>query len=303
MKEMEKEMEIQVTSNCVHCSLCTEICPAHLFIWSPEGGEDHEPSDVPVVPHPEACIQCGHCVCLCPADAIVHSAFGPDAKTPISEELKPSWEQFQQLAATRRSVRSFQSVKVPREQLAQILQTAETAPTACNGRHVHWTVVSDPELLRQIRLATLSVLRKGLAILESPLGFLAAKLFPRSSAGRNYDRIPMMRSLLKASETQDLILYDAPALLMAHCSVTGSPFAKGDAQLALQNAALAAHALDLGSFYVGFVTWAAQEDPAIGKLLQLPKDHQIAGGLAVGIPAVQYRFAPVREFPEVRWLD
>ncbi|MBO5437674.1 MAG: nitroreductase family protein [Thermoguttaceae bacterium] len=296
-------MEIQVTSNCIHCSLCTEICPAHLFIWSPEGSAEHEPSDVPIVPHPEACIQCGHCVCLCPADAIEHSAFPPEAKLPIPEDPLPSWENFHQLASTRRSVRKFQHAPVPRKQIAQILQTAETAPTACNGRHVHWTAVSDPEILHQIRQETLSVLRKGLALLESPFGFLAAKLFPRSSAGRNYDRIPMMRSLLKASETQDLILYDAPALLAAHCSVKGSPFAQGDAQLALQNAALAAHALGLGSFYVGFVTWATQENPAIGKLLQLPKDHQLAGGLAVGIPAVQYRFAPVREFPEIRWLD
>lgn len=292
-------MNISVDQNCVHCALCLEICPAGLFDFPLVG----EGMDLPAVKHPEACIQCGHCVCACPAEAIIHSEFGPDRIIPIKERSSSAYQDLLAMGQARRSIRRFRSEKVSREQLEKIIRYAELAPTACNSRRVFWTAASDPKILRGVWQETALTLKKAANLLGSPVGFLAAKLFPNSEAGRNYKRLPFIRSVAEKAMKKDLILHEAPNILIAHYDVKDGKFAEMDAHLALQNAVNAAEALGLGAFYLGFVQRAAPKNPMIAKILKIPKGHRIAGGLALGIPDIQYRFAPVRDYPEPVFLD
>lgn len=292
-------MNISVNQNCVHCGLCLEICPSGLFDF-PESGEGME---APAVRRPEACIRCGHCVCACPADAIVHSEFGPDRKIPIAQRSPSAYDDLLAMGRARRSVRRFQKERVPRETVEKIIRFAELAPTACNSRQVFWTEVSDPEILRGVWRETAGTLKKAVDLLASPIGFLAATLFPNSEAGRNYRRLPFVKAVAEKTLKKDLILHDAPTILIAHYAVKDGMFAEMDAHLALQNAVMAAEALGLGAFYLGFVQSAATRNSKIAKLLQIPRGRRIAGGLALGFPDIQYRFSPVREYPEPVFLD
>lgn len=297
-------MEISIRESCVGCGLCSQICPAHIFGKPQETEEDEECGKLkPSITSVSACIECGHCVCTCPAEAIEHSSFPKEKLIPLQSGWQPDWEAFRLLAESRRSVRHFKKEKIAHEALARIVSAAEMAPTACNARRVHWTVVTNDEILRLIWKATTAFLRGCVNVMDSPWAAFTAKLLPKSELGKNYARLPMMKSLLKAADSQDLILYGAPALLIAHTETQGGRFAEIDAQLAIQNATLAATALGLGTFYVGFVTRAAERNPVIPKILQIPKDHKIAGGMAVGIPAVSYHHAPKREYPEASWLE
>ncbi len=259
--------------------------------------------EVPAVRAPEACIQCGHCVCACPADAIVHSEFGSDKKIPLGKRSPSAYDDLLAMGLARRSVRRFQKERVPRETVEKIIRFAELAPTACNSRRVFWTEVSDPEILRGVWRETAETLKKAADLLASPIGFLASKLFPNSEAGRNYRRLPFIKSIVEKTRKKDLILHEAPTILIAHYAVKDGNFAEMDAHLALQNAVMAAEALGAGAFYLGFVQSAAARNPKIGKLLQIPKGNRVAGGLALGLPDIQYRFAPVREYPEPVFLD
>ncbi|MCD4797024.1 MAG: 4Fe-4S binding protein [Candidatus Cloacimonetes bacterium] len=52
-------MAFVITSECVKCGLCVDICPTSAII---EGDEQYEITD--------ACINCGRCLEVCPIEAI-----------------------------------------------------------------------------------------------------------------------------------------------------------------------------------------------------------------------------------------
>jgi len=99
----------------------------------------------------------------------------------------------------------------------------------------------------------------------------------------------------------DLILRDAPVLLL-FCADNLDFFASHNANLAAQNAALAAEALGLGCFYPGFVMMACSFDDDIPKLLSLPEHYEIFGALAMGYPKVRFKKWPERNPAKVKWI-
>jgi nitroreductase len=103
-----------------------------------------------------------------------------------------------------------------------------------------------------------------------------------------------------ARQSSDWILHDAPALMLFHAH-QHIHFSDVNANLALYNAALMAEALGLGCFYTGYVVAAAKDTPHIGKLVALPRHHQIYGGLAVGYPRVTIKQLIERNPLRVTW--
>lgn len=60
---------------------------------------------------------------------------------------------FHKLMKRRRSVREFSPDPVPFELIELAIRTAGTAPSGANQQPWHFTIVSDPEIKRRIRLA------------------------------------------------------------------------------------------------------------------------------------------------------
>lgn len=60
---------------------------------------------------------------------------------------------FHELMKRRRSVREFSPDPVPFELIELAIRTAGTAPSGANQQPWHFTIVSDPEIKRRIRLA------------------------------------------------------------------------------------------------------------------------------------------------------
>jgi hypothetical protein len=75
-----------------------------------------------------------------------------------------------------------------------------------------------------------------------------------------------------------------------------------NASLFLQNATYSCQSLGLGSFYSGFVVFAAKRDKNLQRLLELPQNFQIYGGLAIGYPKYQYNLCIIRDKPEIKWI-
>jgi len=100
----------------------------------------------------------------------------------------------------------------------------------------------------------------------------------------------------------DWILRDAPALLLFCADSAQGSFASINATLALHNAALAAEALGLGCFSVGFVVIVSERDDRIARLVSLPETHKVYGALAMGHPGLKYKKWPERNPAKATWV-
>ncbi len=259
---------------CVKCGFCINVCPGGVLGMTSDGPQ----------PINRACIRCGHCVAVCPEDAI------DNVKAPIADQAAVSKfpvldaETAYEFMRSRRSVRCYENVEVPREKLLQLLEIARFAPSAGNSQSVAYVVVTDKEKLKQLTEATVNWMAK-----EVENGSLMGQYF---SGVINHYR-----------ETgTDVILRDAPALIIA---TAPRNLARGrdNSHFALAYAELYATTLDLGSCWAGFLEGcAASGFQPLLDILNLPESNHVTGAIMVGYPKYTYRRLPNRRPLNVTWL-
>jgi len=281
---------------CRKDGLCAMACARGIFRQEESGG-------TPEVVRADTCFHCGHCVAICPSGAISHSDFPDGSVTSIKPEWTPSYDQVLQLIRNRRSKRLFKSTPVEREVIEQVIEAARFAPSGHNARGTEYIVVQDRDTLREVGKLTADGLRKMAKPFRSPVGRAAMRFV----LGRRQTEVfagfaPELEHLASVFDSgDDKLLNNAPVLVIFHADEVGG-FASVDASLALQNAALAAEALGLGCFYVGFVVMACGRDDRIPKLLSLPEHHKVFGGLAMGYPRLSFGKWPERKPAKITWV-
>lgn len=273
-------MEITLTINeksCIKCGKCVKVCPSRIFI--------QERADEPVaVEYVESCISCGHCVAVCPTNSVVHSEFPAEKVHPVDYSLLPTPEQLMLLCKMRRSNRAFLSKPIPAEALDMILEAAHRAPTASNLQQVEFTLVTDPEKLRQITDFTTGVFASVVKKLENPFLKPLLKLFLADI----YGYLPNFHRLIKEREKgNDLILRGATAVVFIH-TPEKSRFGVMDANLAYQNGSLMAESIGVSQFYTGFVCSAVKQDHENKLARLLGINGTIHAGMALGMPAFRF---------------
>lgn len=265
------------TSNCIKCGRCVRVCPSKIFSREAAGGAIG-------VQNVETCIVCGHCVAACPTASVVHSEFPEEKVHPINRALLPTPEQVMLLCNARRSNRAFSSVPVPLEALEKILEAAHRAPTASNRQNVRFTLVTNPEKLRQVNDFTINIFTSIAKRLSNPV----VKFILKSIAPELYAYLPVFRRLIaEYAKGNDLILRNATALILIH-TPENSRFGCQDANLAYQNGSLMAESLGVSQFYTGFVCSAIQQDKQnkLAKILGI--QGKIHAGMALGMPAFEF---------------
>jgi len=230
------------------------------------------------------CIACGHCVAACPTDSVIHSEF-PEQKThALNREILPTPEQVMELCRSRRSNRAFLSSAVPEEYLRQIVEAAHLAPTASNGQEVSFTLVTNPEMLKQIGDITINTFENTVKIITNPL----IKPFLGLISPEAKDAAPKLSAVIaKQKSGTDAILRGAKAVLLIH-TPSSSNFGRQDANLAYQNASLMAESLGVSQFYTGYVCIAIDMDKKkkLAKLLNI--EGNIHAGMALSMPAFKF---------------
>jgi nitroreductase/NAD-dependent dihydropyrimidine dehydrogenase PreA subunit len=289
--------EIAISQDlCRKDGLCSMACVRGIF-------QQEEKDTVPNVVGPELCFGCGHCVAICPSGAIAHSDYPAGSVGSIRPEDNPTYEQVLQLIRSRRSKRLFKDTPVERKTIMKVLEAARFAPSGHNQQGTHFTVIQDTDTLQEVGRLTAVGLRKMVRPFRSSIGraFMRILLGSRKTAiiAGFAPELEHCSSLFESG--QDVLLNNAPVLLLFHADDVGG-FTGVDANLALQNAALAAETVGLGCFYTGFVVAVCERDGSIARFLSLPDHHRIFGGLGMGYPRLSFQKWPERKPLRATWV-
>lgn len=232
----------------------------------------------------ESCIVCGHCVDVCPTGSVSHSEFPPEKTHTIDYSQMPTPEQVMLLIKSRRSNRTLTSRPVPKEMLDKIVEAAHCAPTATNSQSLSFTVVTDPQKLRQVSDYTIGVFDSLAKLLLNPVVKCVVKPFMKDV----YKYVPVFNRLKEEHKAgKDPILRKATALLLIH-TPKSNRFGSEDANLAYQNASLMAQSLGVSQIYMGFVLTAIRQEGKDTLAKTLGIDGKIQAIMALGIPAFKY---------------
>ncbi len=255
---------------CIRCGLCTRECPVLCFRLEEGKVTLH---------HEEYCLSCGHCVAACPAAAITLEGRPAKGETVPADELRPvhpfiSFEDFDNLARGRRSVRIFKNDAVPRETLLRALDCARYAPTGKNLENVSWIVVEGRERLRRIADAVVDIFRA----------------------------FPSMAGVVRSHDAgHDPIFRGAPCAVFA-CADSGYDLSACNCDIAVTYLELALPTLGLGTCWAGFVMRAAIDSAAVREAIGAAEGLTPFAGLMVGLPDIRYHRIPARRELRVTWL-
>jgi nitroreductase/NAD-dependent dihydropyrimidine dehydrogenase PreA subunit len=277
---------------CSGCGECSSECPAHLFT----SGIDRlmrfsDPN--------RWCIGCGHCIAVCPEDAVRYEA---DEKAAEYAGALPGIDATLDLLRTKRSVRRYTTDTVPRSDIETVLTAMRHAPSGHNAQPCEYAVITDNEIKRMMRECTIGFLKRFRRMMRFHLlfrPFIAESLYKVMTDKSTALGIDDMTQRFGAGE--DPIFFDAPVVVAAHVpDMGGESFI--DPAVSLTYGMLAAHALGLGSCWMGFAVMAVKKNRDILDRLSIPKERMIAGVMTLGYPVSRYHRVPVRNGLKVTWI-
>lgn len=147
-----------------------------------------------------------------------------------------------------------------------------------------FTVVTDPQKLRQVSDYTIGVFDSSAKLLLNPVVKCVVKPFMKDV----YKYVPVFNRLKEEHKAgKDPILRKATALLLIH-TPKSNRFGSEDANLAYQNASLMAQSLGVSQIYMGFVLTAIRQEGKDTLAKTLGIDGKIQAIMALGIPAFKY---------------
>lgn len=161
--------------------------------------------------------------------------------------------------STRRSIRKYRTDPVPREIIEKLLFEATLAPSGSNLQPWSFVVIQNKKLLKNY-------------------SDRAKELFINALTGR-----PDPQNYRKMLSNPDFnIFYNAGTLIGIYGN-NQIPSAKEDCCLAAQNLMLSAHAIGLGTCWIGF-SQLLLDDPEIKAELGIAKEYTLVAPLILGYP-------------------
>lgn len=162
-----------------------------------------------------------------------------------------------QAIADRRSIRAYTNERISSDQLQVILDAGLAAPSARNTQPWHFTAVQDEALLARVNDAFCQE---------------AKRQMPEETrfAGEGYS-----------------VFHHAPTVIFLSCPpLEDEMYAQTDVGIAIENMALAAHSLGLGSVILGMprLAFAGHEADALREALHFPVGHHYCLSIAIGMP-------------------
>jgi len=179
---------------------------------------------------------------------------------------------------TRRSVRKYSERQIPDSVLEKIVQAGIHAPSALNMQPWGFIIVQDQAFLDRISNYCLPIMRMAM---EGSSGGISEEF----------------RALLATDGYS--IYYRAPTVIMI-IGKTASRFREIDCSLCAENMMLAAHALGVGSCWIGS-TEVAYGNEELMAGFGIPESYSPVGTIVFGYPSERTEAHEKRE-PFVKWI-
>jgi len=304
---------------CTQCSRCIEACPTMGL----ETGSDGFPYLRGFKGIERACLGCRNCEAVCPSGAaklkgvyrvmegryktVLRGETSPpnpfnDPDPPPFETIAKKLTPVERVILKRRSIRLFKDKPVPREMIHRILEAGRFAPSAGNCTPWRFTVVSNREAIQELEADSMKILRRLRDV------YLGAKRWNKTlSALVSYryvnkmDQRPMT-AIEKADRFNNVIYWNAPVVIFLLMDTRGISNPDLDSGMCGQNMVLAAHAMGLGTCYIGLTIAALDYMPAWRKRLGIEPPWKAITSLSVGYPKGRIDKPVARETLEVKWI-
>lgn len=274
---------------CSECMLCVRECV--MGVWRSVDGKSM-PVDF------DLCNRCSHCIAVCPCDAISHQGLKKEQIVGVNgKNLNP--DVYRDIIISRRSVRQFKNEPVPRGVIEQILDLAKYAPTASNNQNVGYVVITDKLLIEETARNIFGLASRLYNKTKKGVGRLLVSM--TGLANNRYIKVMDYAQEQNAQNGRDFILHNAPVLILIYAPKR-TAFASDNCNIAATTIINYAHALGLGTCYIGFITMALQYSGKLRKKLGVPKNRRIYASLVMGYPAYHHKNTVSRKIPEVEWL-
>jgi nitroreductase/NAD-dependent dihydropyrimidine dehydrogenase PreA subunit len=279
---------------CTLCKRCVSVCPQQILLVDGDAVKTAE----------NECMLCSHCYTVCRLGAI---RFDPEALTAIAMKSFTYKEKLFRpgafkasdlvnLVRSRRSVRKFRDDPVDDSVLADLIEFAVTAPSGSNCQTWEFLAINGREKVWNLALEIRKFFVKLNRLAKNPLVRYLSVPFIGTALVRYYnEHIESVEMGLKeAEEGKDILFHGAPALIIVHGKMEGSTPLE-DAQYASYNITLLAHALGLGTCYIGYAVESLNRSSSIKNYLGIPSAHKIFAVLAAGFPDVKFEKLALRK--------
>lgn len=169
---------------------------------------------------------------------------------------------------SRRSIRGYKPDAITEDQLQTLLSAGQAAPSANNKQPWHFTAVSNKALLARVS----------------------------EGVRREMLKIAPPEKLPTYEDPNYSVFYHAPTVIFCSCPPLDlMKYAQTDTGMAIENMALAAYAMGLGSVILGMprLAFTEAEAPDLRKALGFPDGYDFCLALAVGVPATTKEAHPL----------
>ena len=262
---------------CTQCGLCVDVCRGTLGMGS------NGPQVIK-----QRCISCGHCVAACPTGALNNLNSPLKNQVLLKEIPNLDSKSAANFLRSRRSIRSYKKIAIPREKISDLLDIARFAPSACNSQGITYLVIDNPDTLSRITAATVDWAE------ENSKG-------PSTTASPYASSTASQISYYRKNGT-DVVLRSAPCLVVAIVDNTMISMGRDSTHFALAYAQLYAPTIGLGTCFAGlFEGCATSGYQPLLNLLNLPEDTSVTGALMVGYPKYTYKRLVDRNSLQVIW--
>lgn len=283
---------------CKKCKVCVEICPNGIF--KTENNRTAVKSE-----RDELCFLCGQCMAACPEKAIQVLGLDYDKDFFDLPEVIDTDVSFDRIIQSRRSVRAFKDIPVPRDKLEQIVNALTFAPPGFPPLKTEIVVVQDKQLIKESLPYMVNLYDKLIKGLKHPM----AKYIIRRQIGTKRMQtiqnhiVPMFNIKLPFMKngTEDAITRNAQAMILFHANKQSDNY-KTDIFIALAYALLKAHSLGIGATAIDLIPPAIEKTPYLKKLFQIPDENEVVASMILGYPKYKYKRAIQRQLKSITWI-